>query len=48
MRFSEEPTRVRVQGVPLRRQRKRDCEGLPPFTWGLGLCPNFLLSCVPP
>ena len=27
---------------------KRDCEGLQPFTWGLGLCPNFLLSYAPP
>src|SRR2546423_15498540 len=36
------------EGYPLWRQLKRDCEGLPPFTWGLGLCPNFLISCWPP
>ena len=36
------------EGYPLWRQLKRDCEGLPPFTWGLGLCPNFLISCSPP
>jgi hypothetical protein len=31
-------------GHPHWRQRKRDGEGRPPFTWGLGLCPNFPIS----
>jgi hypothetical protein len=25
-------------------RKKRDCEGLPPFTWGMGLRPNFFLN----
>src|SRR6266702_6086477 len=35
-------------GCPHWHQLKRDCEGRPPFTWGLGLCPNFLTSSAPP
>jgi hypothetical protein len=36
----------RVRNPLLRHecQLKRDCEGQPPLTWGLGLCPNFLLK----
>jgi hypothetical protein len=30
-------------GYPPQASLERDCEGQPPFTWGLGLCPNFLI-----